>query len=156
MKKFQGKQQEGSICAEKGQNLVPCNYSCDDTKPPFPHLDWQRRPRTNTNRTVDSHFTSHRGILSSTTTNRMSNKSINPPSPRYLTILCEFMAFVHEKAKPYPKDHEVSLHMINTIIIRPDRARRYDFSSPFFFPKNDEMQTLPSRAHSSSFYTVHP
>ena len=38
---------------------------------------------------------------------KMSNKNA-PPSPRYLTILCEFMAFCHEKPKPYPKEHEVS------------------------------------------------
>ena len=34
VKKFQGKQQEGSLRAEKGQNLlVPYNYSCDDNPP---------------------------------------------------------------------------------------------------------------------------
>ncbi|KAL3827031.1 hypothetical protein ACHAXA_007538 [Cyclostephanos tholiformis] len=36
----------------------------------------------------------------------MSHKISAPPSPRYLTILCEFMAFFHEKSIPYPKDHE--------------------------------------------------
>lgn len=36
----------------------------------------------------------------------MLNNNANPHSPRYLTILCEFMAFFHEKDKPYPKDHE--------------------------------------------------
>lgn len=36
----------------------------------------------------------------------MSNNNANPPSPRYLTLLCEFMAFFHEKDKPYSKDHE--------------------------------------------------
>jgi hypothetical protein len=40
----------------------------------------------------------------------MSNKNTNPPpSPRYLTILCEFMAYFHEKDKPYPKDHEFTV-----------------------------------------------
>ena len=55
VKKFQGKQQEGSLCAEKGQNLVPCNYSCDDN-PPSPIMTAHA---TNTNRTVDSHLTSY-------------------------------------------------------------------------------------------------
>jgi len=38
----------------------------------------------------------------------MSSKAGPPPSPRYTSLLCEFMAYVHQKAKPYPKDHEVS------------------------------------------------
>ena len=34
--------------------------------------------------------------------------SAKPPSPRYRTILCEFMAFYQGKPKPYPKEHEFS------------------------------------------------
>jgi hypothetical protein len=45
----------------------------------------------------------------------MSNKNTNPPSPRYLTILCEFMAYFHEKDKPYPKDHEFTVDDLATI-----------------------------------------
>ena len=37
----------------------------------------------------------------------MSRKAGIPPSARYFTLLCEFVAFVHEKPKPYPKEHEV-------------------------------------------------
>lgn len=47
----------------------------------------------------------------------MSNKS-TPPSPRYLTILCEFMAFFHEQPRPYPKDHEFSEDEITAITPR--------------------------------------
>mmetsp|Transcript_3052 Transcript_3052/g.6699 ORF Transcript_3052/g.6699 Transcript_3052/m.6699 type:complete len:458 (+) Transcript_3052:253-1626(+) len=45
----------------------------------------------------------------------MSNKNGTPPSPRYLTILCEFMGFFHEKPKPYPKDHEFSEDELSAI-----------------------------------------
>ena len=47
-------------------------------------------------------YTSYR----SSATANMSSKAGEPPSPRYLSLLCEFMAFVHKKSKPYPKDRE--------------------------------------------------
>lgn len=45
----------------------------------------------------------------------MSSKAGPPPSPRYTSLLCEFMAYVHQKAKPYPKDHEFSEDELNAI-----------------------------------------
>ena len=53
----------------------------------------------------------------------MSSKAGEPPSPRYLSLLCEFMAFVHKKSKPYPKDREFTEDEFTAI------ARKYRSSS---------------------------
>ncbi|KAL7526952.1 hypothetical protein ACHAXR_001724 [Thalassiosira sp. AJA248-18] len=52
--------------------------------------------------------------MSNMSTPLSPNKS-TPPSPRYLTILCEFMAFFHKKPKPYPKEHEFAKDELDAI-----------------------------------------
>jgi len=85
---------------------------------------------------------------------------ITPPSPRYLTILCEFMAFYHEKVKPYPKDHEFSEDELAAItpndILKWMNVKAFGTPTPTSESKlTGSFSTLEFMKKALSFYMPH-
>mmetsp|Transcript_32307 Transcript_32307/g.61831 ORF Transcript_32307/g.61831 Transcript_32307/m.61831 type:complete len:598 (-) Transcript_32307:176-1969(-) len=85
---------------------------------------------------------------------------ITPPSPRYLTILCEFMAFYHEKVKPYPKDHEFSEDELAAItpndILKWMNVKAFGTPTPTSQSKlTGSFSTLEFMKKALSFYMPH-
>mmetsp|Transcript_39347 Transcript_39347/g.82753 ORF Transcript_39347/g.82753 Transcript_39347/m.82753 type:complete len:483 (+) Transcript_39347:436-1884(+) len=76
----------------------------------------------------------------------MTNKG-TPPSPRYRTILCELMAFFHEKPKPYPRDHEFSEDELAEIT--PDIIVQFMNVKTFGVPNPDPKAKITGSGYSS-------
>ncbi|KAL7496762.1 hypothetical protein ACHAWT_004909 [Skeletonema menzelii] len=70
-----------------------------------------------------------------------------PPTPRYTSIFCEFMAHFHQKPEPYPKDHEFEEN--DLLAITPNDIVRWMNAKAFGKAEPDENSQLVGSSWSS-------